>query len=101
MRGENVHPLHRRGEPIKESPLRLQTNDPVPPCSQHQRRHLDRTRICEQALRGVVEIEQHIDCYLAKDQWISLIARRLHRIVGQHFRPDVTLHLARPEKLLL
>ena len=56
-RGKYVHPLQRRRESVIKFPLRFQTNDPVPSRGQHERRHVDRAGIREQAPCGVVEIE--------------------------------------------
>ena len=96
-----MHLFERRGEPVEKLPLRFQVDDKVAPGAEHQGRRLDGAGIGHQALRRIVQIEQHVDRDLAKNQRIGFVARGLRRIVRQHFCPHVTLHLTGAEKLVL
>src|SRR6476646_7986657 len=42
-----------------------------------------------------MEVEEHIDCDLAKDEWVGIVASGLLPIVREHFRFYVALHKSR------
>ena len=95
-----MHALDRGGESIEKLALRFQTNDPIGARAQHQRRDVDRARVREQTLRGVVQIQQNVDRDLAENERIGVVARGLHGIVREHLRFHVALHIAGPDGFL-
>jgi hypothetical protein len=91
--GEFVEFLVPGAQPGEKPPLRPLPHHEVGPGGQHLHRHLDGRGVGDHPLRGVEQVDQHVDGDGAADQGIGLVAGDARRIVGEELRLHVGLQV--------